>query len=59
MEPSAYSSELPAFGEAAEASEYSSEGREGMGLSALLIVLAPFALVAWFAIGIALYKVIG
>jgi hypothetical protein len=58
MEPLASSPELPAYVESAEASEGSSEAGEGNGLGALLMTLTPFALAAWFAIGLAVYRAI-
>ena len=56
MEPLATSRELPAYVEPAEASEGPLEAGEGSGLGALLIMLTPFALAAWFAIGLAVYR---
>jgi hypothetical protein len=58
MEPLASSSELPAYVEPAEASERPLEAGEGSGLGALLIMLTPFALAAWFAIGLVVYRVV-
>jgi hypothetical protein len=58
MEPLASSRELPAYVEPAEAGEGPSEAGEGSGLGALLIMLTPFALAAWFAIGLAVYRVV-
>jgi hypothetical protein len=58
LEPLASSPELPAYVESAEASEGSWEAGEGSGLGALLITLTPFALAAWFAIGLAVHRAI-
>jgi hypothetical protein len=57
MEPLASSRELPAYIEPAEAGEAPLEAGEGSGLGALLMMLTPFALAAWFAIGLAVYRV--
>ena len=51
MEPSAQSYASTAY-ESAEGSDGSSGVREGAGLGPLLVILSPFALVAWVAIGL-------
>lgn len=56
METLAPSGELPVHVDATGASECPSEAREGIGLGALLIVLTPFALAAWLAIGLAVSR---
>jgi hypothetical protein len=57
METLAQSRELRARVDSVEASD-ASEAGEGSGLGALLILLSPFALAAWFAIGLAVYRVV-
>ena len=56
MEPLASSSELSAYVGSPKARESPSEADEGTRLGALLVVLTPFALAAWFAIGLAVYR---
>jgi hypothetical protein len=56
METSAQFRELRAHVESAEASDGWEAGDSGLG--ALLIILSPFALAAWFAIGLAVYRVV-
>lgn len=60
METSARSRsrELPAYVESADPKEGPSEAGEGSGLGALLILLTPFALTAWLAIGLAVHRVV-
>jgi hypothetical protein len=58
MEPLAHSREFPAYFESAEAREGPSETGESGGLGALLIMLTPFALAAWLAIGLAVSRVV-
>jgi hypothetical protein len=53
MEPLATSHELPAFGEHVDALDGPAETG---GLGALLVVLSPLALAAWYAIGSAVYR---
>jgi hypothetical protein len=55
MEPLADSRVFPAYVESAEAGESPSETGESGRLAALLMVLTPFALAAWLAIGLAVY----
>lgn len=57
MEPLAYSHELPAYVDPAEATD-ASEADEGGGLGALLVIASPFALAAWLAIGLAVYRLV-
>jgi hypothetical protein len=57
MERLAQSHELRAYVESAEASDGSEAGGSSR-LGALLILLSPFALAAWFAIGLAVYRVV-
>ena len=56
MEPSVSSPTFPAYDESDQASEDPAEVGEGSGLALLLIILTPFALAAWFAIGLAVYR---
>jgi hypothetical protein len=56
MKPLAPSRELPAYLESAEASAGLPETGEGNRLAALLVMLVPFALAAWFAIGLGIYR---
>ena len=57
METSAQSRKLRAHVESAEASDgWEADGSSRLG--ALLILLLPFALAAWFAIGLAVYRVV-
>lgn len=58
MEPLAYSRELPAYVDPAEANDCASEADESSGLGALLVVASPFALAAWLAIGLAVYRLL-
>lgn len=58
MEHLAPSSELPVFADSTDASGGRSEPGEGIGLGALLIVLTPFGLAAWFALGLAAFRVV-
>ena len=58
MEPLAPSREFPVYVDAPAASEGLSEAREDSGLGALLIVLTPFALAAWLAIGLAISRAV-
>ena len=55
MEPLAFSSELTAY---AEAHDVPSEADERGGLAALLVIASPFALAAWVAIGLAVYRLV-
>jgi hypothetical protein len=57
MEFTASSRELPAYVESAEPRE-SHAGREGIGLGALVVLLAPVGLAAWLAIGVAVYRAV-
>ena len=57
MEGLAHSRELRAHVDSVEASD-GLDAAEGSGLGALLILLSPFALAAWFAIGSAVYRVV-
>jgi hypothetical protein len=57
METSAQSRELWAHVESAEASDgWEADGSSRLG--ALLIILSPFALAAWAAIGSAVYRIL-
>jgi hypothetical protein len=56
MESSAQSHELREYVESGEASDGSEPGSSRLG--ALLVLLLPFALAAWFAIGLAVYRVV-
>jgi|Tabmets5t2r1_1033131.scaffolds.fasta_scaffold100978_1 hypothetical protein len=58
MEPSAQSYASTAYVESAEGSDGSSGVREGIGLGPLLVILSPFGLVAWVAIGLGVYRVV-
>ena len=58
MDPPAFSHELPAYVESAEASDASSEAGEGSRLAALLVFASPFALGAWIAVGVAVYRAV-
>lgn len=53
MEPLASFRELPAYGEHADARDGPAETG---GLGGLLVVLSPFGLAVWFAIGSAVYR---
>ncbi|MGH3057076.1 MAG: hypothetical protein ACRDPP_02430 [Gaiellaceae bacterium] len=55
MEPLAYSHELPAYVDPAEAND-----RPGVssGLASLLVIASPFALTAWVAIGLAVHRLV-
>lgn len=57
MEPLAYSHELPAYVDPAEATD-ASGADESSGLGALLVIASPFALAAWLAIGLAAYRLV-
>jgi hypothetical protein len=57
MESSAQSQELRAYVESGEASDGSEAGGSSR-FGALLMLLLPFALAAWFAIGLAVYRVV-
>lgn len=58
MEPLAFSRELPAYIEPAEANDGLSEVVVSSGLGALLVIASPFALAAWVAIGLAVYRLV-
>jgi uncharacterized membrane protein len=58
MEPLAYSRELPAYVDPAEANDRLSEADESSGLGALLVVASPVALAAWLATGLAVYRLV-
>jgi hypothetical protein len=58
MEPSAQSYASTAYVESTEGSDGSSGVGEGIGLGPLLVILSPFALVAWVAIGLGVYRVV-
>jgi hypothetical protein len=58
MEPLASSRELPAYVQPAEANDGLSEAGVSTGLGALLVVASPFALAAWVAIGLAVYRLV-
>lgn len=58
MDTPAFTHELPAYAESAEASDASSEAGEGSRLGALLVLASPFALAAWVAIGVAFYRLV-
>lgn len=58
MEPLASSRELTAYAESAEAHDVPSEAGERGGLAALLVIASPFALAAWVAIGLAVYRLV-
>jgi hypothetical protein len=58
MEHLASAREHSASFEAPEATEDSQVVGEGIGLGALLVVLMPVALAAWFAIGLMAYRVL-
>ena len=58
MEPSAQSYAPTAYLESAEATDGPWDARDGIGFGALLILLSPLALTAWFAIGSAVYRVL-
>jgi hypothetical protein len=58
MESLASSHELPASAEPAEARDGTADAGESSGLGGLLIILSPFALAAWLAIGSAVYRVV-
>jgi hypothetical protein len=58
MKLSASLRELPVFFDSVEARESPPEAGEGIGLGALLVMLVPIALAAWFAIGVVVYRVI-
>lgn len=58
MEPLAFSSELTAYAEPAEAHDVPSEAGERGALAALLVIASPFALAAWVAIGLAVYRLV-
>jgi hypothetical protein len=58
MEPLASSRELPASAEPAETRDGTAEAGESNGLGALLVVASPFALAAWLAIGLAVYRLV-
>jgi hypothetical protein len=57
MESSAQSHELRAYVESDEASGGSEAGVSSR-LGALLMLLLPFSLAAWFAIGLAVYRAV-
>jgi hypothetical protein len=57
MEPSAHSCAPMAYAESPEASHGPSVAIQGPGLAPVLILLMPFALAAWVAIGLAVYRV--
>lgn len=57
MEPLASSRELTAY-KSAEAHDVPSEAGERGGLAALLVIASPFALAAWVAIGLAVYRLV-
>jgi hypothetical protein len=50
--------ELPAYVESAEASDAAFEAGEGSRLGALLVLASPFALTAWVAIGVTVYRLV-
>jgi hypothetical protein len=58
MEPSAQSYAPTAYVESVEEADRSADAREGIGLGALLIILSPFAVVAWVAIGLGVYRIV-
>jgi hypothetical protein len=58
MDTPAFSHELPAYVESAEARDASSEAGEGSRLGALLVLASPFALATWVAIGAAVYRLV-
>jgi hypothetical protein len=58
MEPSAQSYAPMAYVESAEATDGPWDARDGIGLGPLLIILSPFALAAWIAIGLGVYRVV-
>jgi hypothetical protein len=58
MEPSAQSYASTAYVESAKAGDGSSDASEGIGLGPLLIILSPFAVAAWVAIGLGVYRVV-
>jgi hypothetical protein len=58
MEPSAQSYAPMAYVESAEATDGPWDAREGIGLGPLLVLLSPFALAAWVAIGLGVYRVV-
>jgi hypothetical protein len=57
MEPSAHSCAPTAYAESPKASDGPSVAIQGPGLAPVLILLMPFALAAWVAIGLAVYRV--
>lgn len=58
VELSAQSYAPTAYVESTEAAGGPLDAREGIGLGALLILLSPLAIAAWFAIGSAVYRVV-
>jgi hypothetical protein len=58
MEPSAQSYAPTAYVESVEEAGRPADAREGIGLGALLIILSPFAVAAWVAIGLGVYRVL-
>ena len=58
MEPLAFSRELPAYIAPAEANDGLSEAVVSSRLGALLVIASPFALTAWVAIGLAVYRLV-
>ena len=58
MEPSAQSYAPTAYVESVEEADRPADVREGIGLGALLIILSPFAVAAWVAIGLGVYRVV-
>lgn len=58
MESLGYSGAPMAYVESAEANDRHSRADEGDGLGAVVIVLTPFALAAWVAIGLVVYRAI-
>jgi hypothetical protein len=47
-----------AYVESADATDGPAGAREGIGLGAVLVILSPFALAAWVAIGLGVYRVV-
>jgi hypothetical protein len=58
MEPSAQSYAPTAYVESVEEADRPADAREGIGLGALLIILSPFGVAAWVAIGLGVYRVV-
>jgi hypothetical protein len=58
MDTPAFTHELPAYAESAEASDALSEAGESGRLAALLVLASPFALAAWVAVGAAVYRLV-